>query len=156
MATPEPLTSERLEEIVGDFAARIPFNSLLGLSPLRIDDGCVSFSFDMREALIGHPFRKFLHGGVISSCLDVAGGMAAFLAVLQHYRCVDDAVVQSVLARLATIDMRVDYLRPGQGESFVAKAQVVRAGKKVAVTRMELCNEAQTQLAVGTATYIVG
>ncbi|WYB25258.1 thioesterase family protein [Gallaecimonas sp. GXIMD1310] len=58
--------------------------------------------------------------------------------------------------RMGTIDMRVDYLRPGRGERFVATAEVIRAGNKVAVTRMELHNEKGDHIAFGTGTYLVG
>jgi len=32
---------------------------------------------------------------------------------------------------------------------------VLRAGKKVAVTRIELCNEQQKRIAVGTGAYVI-
>jgi uncharacterized protein (TIGR00369 family) len=52
--------------------------------------------------------------------------------------------------------MRVDYLRPGKGKEFIATAEVIRKGKKVAVCRMELHNEEGTHIAFGTGTYMVG
>jgi uncharacterized protein (TIGR00369 family) len=60
------------------------------------------------------------------------------------------------LAKLGTIDMRVDYLRPGKGKEFFATASILRIGSKVAVTRMEFTNEAGDLLAVGTGTYMCG
>ena len=59
-------------------------------------------------------------------------------------------------ARLGTIDLRVDYLRPGRGTEFIATAHIIRAGSKVAVARMELHNEEGTHIAFGTGTYLVG
>ncbi|MFM5687316.1 thioesterase family protein, partial [Aeromonas caviae] len=59
-------------------------------------------------------------------------------------------------ARLGTIDLRVDYLRPGRGNEFIATAHIIRAGSKVAVARMELHNEEGTHIAFGTGTYLVG
>ena len=56
-----------------------------------------------------------------------------------------------------TIDLRVDYLRPGRGERFTATSSpVLRAGNKVAVARVELHNEEQLYIASATATYMVG
>ena len=55
-----------------------------------------------------------------------------------------------------TIDLRVDYLRPGRGERFTATSTLLRAGNKVAVARVELHNEAQVYIASATATYMVG
>lgn len=58
------------------------------------------------------------------------------------------------LMRLGTIDMRVDYLAPGRGDHFEASASLLRVGKKVFVTRMELRNDRNDLIAAGTATYL--
>jgi acyl-coenzyme A thioesterase PaaI-like protein len=58
-------------------------------------------------------------------------------------------------SRIGTIDLRVDYLRPGQGEWFIARGFPLRTGNKVAVTRMELLNDRAELIAVGTAAYTV-
>ena len=55
-----------------------------------------------------------------------------------------------------TIDLRVDYLRPGLGKHFAATGSILRTGKKVSVTRMELHNDKGILIAVGTGTYVVG
>ena len=60
------------------------------------------------------------------------------------------------LSRMGTIDLRVDYLRPGRGERFTATSSLLRAGNKVAVARVELHNEEQVYIASATATYMVG
>jgi uncharacterized protein (TIGR00369 family) len=60
------------------------------------------------------------------------------------------------IAKVGTIDLRVDYLIPGQGRSFFASASIMRIGNKVAVTRMELHNDRNLLIAVGTGTYIIG
>ena len=52
--------------------------------------------------------------------------------------------------------MRIDYLRPGRGTCFSSSGTVMRTGKKVAVTRMELRNQDDILIAVGTGAYIVG
>jgi uncharacterized protein (TIGR00369 family) len=58
-------------------------------------------------------------------------------------------------AKIGTIDMRIDYLRPGLGDYFIATGYVLRAGNKVAVTRMELHNHERQLIAVGTGAYVV-
>ena len=60
------------------------------------------------------------------------------------------------LAKLGTIDMRVDYLHPGKGKEFTISATPLRIGNKVAVTRMEFHNEDGVLIAVGTGTYLCG
>ena len=54
-----------------------------------------------------------------------------------------------------THSLRVDYLRPGLGGTFSAKGFVLRAGRKVAVTRMELHNDEDSLIAVGTGAYSI-
>ena len=60
------------------------------------------------------------------------------------------------LKNIGTIDLRVDYLRPAKGKEFTATASIIRAGNKIVVTRLELHNDKQILVAVGTGTYIVG
>jgi uncharacterized protein (TIGR00369 family) len=58
--------------------------------------------------------------------------------------------------RVTTIDLRVDFLRPGLGSVFTATAFPLRLGNKVAVSRIELTNEKGELIAVGTGSYTVG
>jgi len=60
------------------------------------------------------------------------------------------------LFNVGTIDLRVDYLRPGRGKYFLATASIMRTGLRVAVIRMQLHNDKKSLIAVGTGTYIVG
>lgn len=132
--------------------ARIPFNRVLGLHLEDLTLEGARLGFEMRDELVGNFEKGVLHGGVVSAALDVAGGMASLMAGAQ-----DPQV--DILARfrvLGTIDLRVDYLRPGAGSRFTVTGQILRSGRKVAVTRMELRNEEDTLVAVGTGTYIVG
>lgn len=142
-----------VEEIFGD---RIPFNRLLGLRFELIDDETARLRFDMRDALVGNFVRGSLHGGVISSSLDVIGGAVAFLGAIKRMRLKSLERELERFGNLGTIDLRVDYLRPGLGRHFVATGYVLRTGSRVAVTRMELHNDEQRLIAVGTGAYVVG
>ena len=57
------------------------------------------------------------------------------------------------VARLATTDMRVDYLSPGRGEYFIATAEVMRLGRKGCTMRMDLHNNEGKAIAIATAVY---
>ena len=138
------------------FAEQIPFNRLLGLELDLLGAEQASFRFDMRPELVGNYLRGNLHGGVISATLDVTGGLVAFLGVLRKMRGRSDKEKFARFSRLGTIDLRVDFLRPGIGQSFTATGFVQRIGNKVAVTRMELDNDQGSLIAVGTGTYMVG
>jgi len=58
--------------------------------------------------------------------------------------------------KIGTIDLRVDYLRPGLGKFFTSSGNIMRTGNRVSVVRMELQNDQEQLIAVGTGTYIVG
>lgn len=145
-----------LEIVESVFTDKIPFNRLLGLSVESIDEDQAKFRFDMRQELIGNYVRRTLHGGVISSTLDVTGGMVAFLGILKRMQDSSDEEKMARFSKLGTIDLRIDYLRPGLGQFFVSSGFVLRTGSRVAVTRMELHNNERNLIAVGTGTYIVG
>ena len=138
------------------FEERIPFNRILGFDIKLQKDGTAKLSFQMRDDLVGNFLRGILHGGVISSSLDVVGGLVAFVALL------DQNLVQSFderserFSKMGTVDLRVDFLRPGLGGFFVATGSILRAGRRIAVARMELHNDSGTLIAAGTGTYSMG
>ena len=104
----------------------IPFNRVLGIRVVEIDTGHVRMEIPFREELIGDPVRRAVHGGVISALADTAGGCAVWSAL------------EEPTARVSTIDIRIDYLRPGRSETLVAEANVVRAGRRVGVADIRL------------------
>jgi uncharacterized protein (TIGR00369 family) len=70
-----------------------------------------------------------------------------------------DASLEKLIKRfssMGTIDMRIDYIRPGKGLHFFATGHILRLGHKVAVTRTEFVNEEGLLITVGTSTYTVG
>jgi len=137
------------------FERRICFNEHLGLKVLDLWKSSVVTGFDMRPELVGHYLYGRLHGGVISSVLDTTGGLAVMSAIAKKYPAESCLRVMQRFAYLGTIDMRVDYIRQGQGQKFVADSDVVRLGSRIATTRMNLSNEEGLLIATGNATYIV-
>jgi len=129
----------------------IAFNKLLGLKVESFDLEAPRLRFDMRPELVGNPARQILHGGVISATLDVAGGFAIMLAL-----AADMTGIPTSFPNMGTIDLRVDYLRPGRGKYFVATARIVRKGKRIAVTHMELHNDTGELIATGGGAYVLG
>jgi len=151
-----PAKDEELFSVISEiFNQKIPFNKVLGLKVESISYGRVKVSFEMRDNLIGNYMRGTLHGGVISSVIDVTGGLAAFMGIQEK---IPDETLETKLAkfgRLGTIDLRVDYLRPGQGTRFISEGYSLRTGNRVAVTRIEINNDNNELIAVGTGSYVV-
>ncbi|MCQ4275736.1 MAG: thioesterase family protein [Pseudomonas sp.] len=143
-------------QAVREMFERIPFNQALGIELDEISTSRVVMHLSMKPELVGNFVHGILHGGVIASLLDVAGGATAMLGVFDRHRHLTEHERATRLARLGTIDLRIDYLRPGRGKRFSASAVPLRAGNKVAVVRSELHNEEGVLVAVGTGTYLCG
>jgi uncharacterized protein (TIGR00369 family) len=135
------------------FEEQVPFNRVLGVKVDSLDPDAPRLRFNMRPELIGNARRQILHGGVISAVLDVTAGFAIYLAVGSNR--VDSAPQESDFPSISTIDLRVDYLRPGRGTHFISTGRVVRLGSRVAVAHMELVNDAGALIATGGAAYMV-
>ncbi|HSQ68138.1 MAG TPA: hotdog fold thioesterase [Polyangiaceae bacterium] len=114
---------DALRQMVEDF---IPFNRFLGIKVVKLGDGKVHLTLPFRPEFVGDPIRPAMHGGVLSTMADVAGGIAVWSGLAEPR------------ARVATIDLRVDYLRPGRLETIDAAAVVVRKGNRVGVVDVSL------------------
>ena len=101
----------------------IPFNKFLGIKCTKLRDGFVRLELPFREEFIGDPVRPAMHGGLISTLADTCGGAAVY---------VSSGAVEGV-STVSTVDLRIDYLRPGRKETLVAEAKVVRQGNRVGV-----------------------
>jgi len=139
------------------FEEYVPFHRLLGFKLASLDPKNPRVRFDMRPELIGNPQRQILHGGVISAALDLMAGVVVHVALFEkdseHLISKDG---RPVFPNIGTIDLRVDYLRPGRGAWFEASGEVVRMGKRIAVAHMRLENDAGELIATGSAAYVVG
>lgn len=144
-----------IEAITTLFEHKISFNEFLGFKIEQLEPQPVLIKFDMRPELVGHFLYGRLHGGVISSVLDVAGGLAVMLGIAEYHATESSDEIMHRFSHLATIDLRVDYLRQGLGKQFIAESTVVRLGRRVAVCSMKLTNEEGSLIATGNATYMV-
>ncbi len=148
--------SDAMLKIVRAVYENLPFNRLLGLKVANLRPDEAGFVFAMKNELVGNAVHGILHGGVISAVLDTTGGITATASAIKRRQHLSHDEITQWIARIGTIDMRVDYLRPGRGKRFQSSGTVMRTGNKVAVTRMELRNEENIIIAVGTGAYIVG
>lgn len=148
------LTDARLQHLSAAFTA-IPFNHMLGLQLDHIDAESVTMSFAMKHELIGNFLQGILHGGVISSVLDMAGGMIVMAAMISEHPEMDNEDLSNLVAKCSTVDLQVNYLRPGKGERYVAKAFLIKKGNTISFTRMELLNQDGLLIATGNGTYLL-
>jgi uncharacterized protein (TIGR00369 family) len=149
------LEPEYLEGFRQIFDEKIVFNQTLGLKLTRVEPGRVQARLNMRRDLIGHFAYDRVHGGVISAALDVIGSAAVMTAAAAKHMDEPPAKRLERFTKLGTIDLRVDYLRPGIGEFFTIDAHCLRVGSRVGTARMDFFGADGTVLSTGTAAYIV-
>jgi len=105
------------------FVDVIPYNAELGLRYVENDVGTVVFDLPWHENLVGDPETGVIHGGAISGMFDAALG-GAVLCKLEELR------------RIATLDLRIDYLRPARaGQTVRCFAECHRLTKHIAFAR---------------------
>lgn len=138
-----------------DILNKIPFNRTIGLTMDTVEEELVTLRFAMKETLIGNFFHGILHGGVTSAVLDMAGGAAAMIAALKKHpdKSIDE--LSSVLEKSSTIDLHINYIKPGKGTHFTAKARVVHSGNKITFAEMKMFNHEGVLIATGTGTYLI-
>lgn len=137
------MDEKTLEWVREVFEEKIPFNKLMGLKLVAMTEGQAEIRFDLRPELIGNYNLGVLHGGVISAALDVVGASA----VLSHF------VKDGVMVGIGTVDLRVDFLTPANGKYFICTGTVMRPGRILSSTRMELTNDEGKLNAIATAIY---
>jgi uncharacterized protein (TIGR00369 family) len=123
------MTTLRPEEVLQIMEEHVPFNRYLGIVGESAAPGRAVLSLPVRHEHIGDPRRPALHGGVLSSLIDTAGGVAAWSALGAN---------ESV----STVDLRVDFLEPARlGGPLRAEAELVRKGNRVCHVRVAVTQD---------------
>jgi uncharacterized protein (TIGR00369 family) len=141
-------TAQRLAEAINDHSN---FINHLGMT-FSYENGQAVGRFDHTESLLGNPNFRILHGGVAATMLDTIGGLAGMIEIYRR----DQGTLEdksNKVKRLATVDLRIDYLAPGRGKHYIATAEVIRMGRKGCTTRMMLHNDEGKAIAHGLASY---
>ena len=152
---PVVLEPEYIEGFRQIYEEKIVFNQTIGLKLVSVTPEGVEARIDMRPELVGHFAYNRIHGGVISAALDAMGSAAVMAALAAKH--MDEAPAKRLerFAKLGTIDLRIDYLRPGIGEFFTIHAEALRVGSRVGTSRMEFRGPDGTLMSAGAAAYIV-
>lgn len=119
--------------------ARAPYHAFLGPEPISVDEaaGVVKLLFRARPEFRRAYDSQDWHGGVIAAMVDIA----AHAAVAVRLR--DMA---------PTIDLRVDYLAPAQGD-LVATGKLLRLGRSIGRADVEIANAQGKIVTVGRGVF---
>ncbi|WP_293883770.1 PaaI family thioesterase [Sphingomonas sp.] len=110
---------------LGTILASHGHNALIGIAYGAHGDDWVELTLPYAERLVGDPTTGILASGPIFTLMDMASSMAVWTST-KRFR------------PLATIDMRVDYLRPAiPGKTVVGRGQCYCMTKTIAFVRGE-------------------
>ncbi len=131
-------------ELIEIMEERLPFNKYLGVKVEHFSRGDTTIKLEPRKEFTGDPGRPALHGGVIATLADTSAGLAVF-------------TILNKPSTTSTIDLRVDYLRPGNiDQCLYARSQVLRNGSRVCFTQTTLYQSSiDKPIAVSSATYSI-
>ncbi len=122
--------SEAAERLTA-FLARVPYVQFLGMrADLAGDEMTAILPF--APHLIGNVMMPALHGGVIGAFMEATA--LAQLSLIQKSERVHK-----------TIDVTIEYLRPGRAMTTYARADVRKVGRQIANVHVEAWQEARAK-----------
>ena len=128
-----------------NFYASIPHARELGIEVVEMGKARGTLKIPYAESLIGNPQTQVVHGGVITSLIDSAGGLAVFAAL-------------SRMEAIATLDLRIDYMKPAVPEqSLYASSECYKLTRRIAFVRsIAYQDNAEDPIATSLSTYMRG
>jgi len=115
------------EEVKDSFAQQ-PIMDLLGAELSLVEPGVVEITLPFRDDLTQQ--HGYLHAGVVTTIADSACGYAAYS-------------LMPAGSEVLSVEFKVNLLRPAQGENFVARAEVIKAGRTLTVVRADVFGVAE-------------
>jgi uncharacterized protein (TIGR00369 family) len=97
--------------------------ALIGGELTRIEPGVVEISLSYRNDLTQQD--GYVHAGIITTIADSACGYAAYTLM---------PVNSDVLA----VEFKVNLMRPARGDTFLARAEVVKSGRTLTVVKADI------------------
>ncbi|WP_309661352.1 PaaI family thioesterase [Sphingomonas sp.] len=145
--TPAPIAEgERFDPArFFELARKIGHGRALGMEFKDSGDNWTELCLPWREELVGVPDSGLLASGAIVSLIDTASGTAIWAAL-------------GKFIPLATIDMRIDYLRPAfKGESVFARCECTKLTSRIAFTRGTAhVGDPAKPIAYSASTFMIG
>lgn len=120
---PHQATNANFVDEVRDSFARQIVMELIGGELARVEPGVVEISLSYRKDLTQQ--HGYVHAGIITTIADSACGYAAYTLMPPN---------SDVLA----VEFKVNLMRPAKGETFLARAEVIKSGRTLTVVRADV------------------
>lgn len=114
------------DTVVRDSFARQSFMKEIGARIELLEPGICEIVVDWREGLTQQ--HGFFHGGLIATIADGAAGYASFSLFPEN-------------STVLTVDFNVKFLNPAQGSSLRARAEVMKTGRTLTISRTDVYAE---------------
>jgi uncharacterized protein (TIGR00369 family) len=132
-----------LEALQARFLDALPHARELGMQAREVTAEAAHLELPYRPDFLGDPQHGLLHPGVITSVIDTASGLAVFAQIGRF-------------EPIATLDLRVDYLRPGlAGQTLQVRAECYRMTPMIAFVRAQAWQaDPQTPVALSQSVFM--
>jgi len=131
------LNIEQLQALI----TRAALHRWLGLRILDMTEEGIEVGVTWREEFVVNPERRYTHGGILATVIDISG---------------DYALAAKVGQACPTIDLRVDYHRAAMPGDIKVSARVVRLGGTIATAEAYAYDTEGRLLASGRGAYHTG
>jgi uncharacterized protein (TIGR00369 family) len=116
---------EQAARVIESIVQFVPHNRALGIRLVSVAPDSLTLALPYDEKLVGNPLTGVIHGGAITALLDAACGVAVFVKVGRPMP-------------VATLDLRIDYLRPATpAKEVLGRAECFRVTQNVAFVRCQ-------------------
>ncbi len=119
--------SERRAQRLAAMVEAVPYLSFLGMTAELAGDEMTAI-LPFRPDLVGNQVLPALHGGVLGAFMEMA-------ALIQL------SVREPMRRQPRTIDVTIEYLRPGRALTTFARADVRKIGRRIANVHVEAWQE---------------
>ena len=119
-----------------------PVVEFVGIKLIRVVPGRSHLVLPHRQDLQNS--MGLLQGGILGVLADVAGGVSLYSVLPDPLKVV-----------IPTIEFKLNFLRPAEGDDVIAHGKVAHHGRRIAVCQVDLSTESETLLATGLFTYMI-
>ena len=131
----DQMTPEQAQQLL----TRAPFHQWLGIMVLAVQADGIELKATWREEWVVNPDRRYTHGGILASLVDIAA---------------DWAMVTRTGRGVPTIDMRVDYHAAAMPGDLTARGRIIKWGNTFSVAEAQVFDQDGKLLASGRGTYL--
>lgn len=112
----------------------------IGAKLVNTEKGIVVISSGNRDCLLQQ--QGLIHGGVVTTLADVAGGYAALSTVPEH-------------CEVLTVELKINFIRPASTQIITATGRVLKSGKNLVVVESTVTDDNQNLIAKMLGTMFV-